>query len=799
LAIILEKKIHVGLSGSIIPVGDTSSEQSPTEETIPDRPSVANFPADNASSKQTQTEHTGSASLPSEQSIVRLSDAVKDHNNQIGRDQKKLLLEVLHLEGLMKGQLEAFERFTNESGLLPPIQWKSFRPGRKYHPLSFFNSLEDTPNLYKAEELGKATVPLSLCDRISSPEEMIKQDKEFTKQDIAAVLTKKCLVLFDIKAAGKEEDAEGYTWVVEQQPHKYDESKKKESEDSFLWALYDSLVDQEVQHRFLTVIPDQNWEKGLDKNPDQNSDVDALKKSKKRDKKSEKKSDKDSDKTSAKIVKKASPIPRDVLELLVYVLHPESAACLGDYLLNLSSFYCRTGDTWVASITLRSWRVESEPVEKNKKGERIEKRDDLSDTSPEDCHDFRLPLNLKQVWEQKKGVGEDIIFKPEVSSIILSTNSFGDFSKCTVVSGIFPDKRRDEEMESIVQDARKLWQKFIHQPQTARCLVFFLVLGKFCHEITDHYEKAIEKLSSILKLDSTFTNTEDEYPPEFELGVWSLDALYKLQNSLNATVSSLLRAKEELTAQIIDGPGKRSVKLERMCQEYLGAFENNLVQLTAVNIKLDRRIELNTRNKDATSAVLTMRDSRTAISQNSTIQKLTYLTIGYLPVALMSAIFAIPPEQHVLFPPMSRHGRSWFVGAIFIMSLATYILAIFIGNVLDFFRYPPPRPGGVGKKPRSENPPNIWKWIYLPQFLHLLGLGLHAFFHRLHQAIKENTDPNWQDENQKGQAPVSNNVQRLEEEGQADKAMMVETTQIVLNGDETSNGVVKPVSVRDIG
>jgi hypothetical protein len=249
------------------------------------------------------------------------------------------------------------------------------------------------------------------------------------------------------------------------------------------------------------VIPERDWDKNPDKNPDKKSNKKSDKKSDKKN--SEKESDKESDETPEKILEKKKPsaIPREVLELLVYVIHPESAACLGDHVLNLSSFSCRTGDTWVASITLRSWRVESEPVEKNKKGKRIEKREDLSDTSPEDCHDFRLPLNLKQVWVQKKGVGEDTIFKPEVSSIVLSTNSFGDFSKCTVVSGLFPDNKRDEKMESIVKDARILWQKFIHQPQTARCLVFFLVLGKFCHEITDHYEKAIEKLSSILKLD----------------------------------------------------------------------------------------------------------------------------------------------------------------------------------------------------------------------------------------------------------------------------------------------------------
>ena len=75
--------------------------------------------------------------------------------------------------------------------------------------------------------------------------------------------------------------------------------------------------------------------------------------------------------------------------------------------------------------------------------------------------DFYLPTNLKQVWEK---VGEEVpnvnkntIFRPEVSSIILSTNSFGDFSKCTVVSEFMNRK----EMLEVTQEARKLWQKFM--------------------------------------------------------------------------------------------------------------------------------------------------------------------------------------------------------------------------------------------------------------------------------------------------------------------------------------------------
>ena len=39
-----------------------------------------------------------------------------------------------------------------------------------------------------------------------------------------------------------------------------------------------------------------------------------------------------------------------------------------------------------------------------------------------------------------------------------------------------------------------------------------------------------------------------------------------------------------------------------MCQEYLEAFERNLGELTAVNVKLERKVELNSRHKDAVSS-----------------------------------------------------------------------------------------------------------------------------------------------------------------------------------------------------
>jgi hypothetical protein len=251
---ILETEIRDESLDSSPPVDNNSSEQSSMEANIPVGSSDSNVP-EGGPSKQTQKKPAESSSL-SDQKLVEISESVKTHNDQISRDQKRLLLEVQHLENLSKGQLEAFEKFTNESGLLPPIQWKLFRPERKYHPFSFFNSLEDTPDLYKADIIGKASIPASLHDRISTPRELEEQSKEFTKKDIADVLAlpKKSLTLFDIKAidvkaTGNEEDNDGYTWEIERQPHKDEESEK--ADDSFLWALYDNVSEPRAVYAWI--------------------------------------------------------------------------------------------------------------------------------------------------------------------------------------------------------------------------------------------------------------------------------------------------------------------------------------------------------------------------------------------------------------------------------------------------------------------------------------------------------------------------------------------------------------------
>jgi hypothetical protein len=62
------------------------------------------------------------------------------------------------------------------------------------------------------------------------------------------------------------------------------------------------------------------------------------------------------------------------------------------------------------------------------------------------------------------------------------------------------------------------------------------------------------------------------------------------------------------------------------------------------------------------------------------------------------SIYAIPGEHHVLFDTM---GLGWFLGSIFLVSAATYILAIYIGDILKLLLF---LIGPIfGKKPAEES------------------------------------------------------------------------------------------------
>jgi hypothetical protein len=155
-------------------------------------------------------------------------------------DQWKLLSEITYMESLMKDQLEVFEKSTGEAGRLPPIEWTTFSPPRTYHPESFTNSLEDTPDRYQQPHLKDSSIPISLRNHATLPDKI----GDFTKQSLSEDTVLKNLWVWDIRATGLAEDSSGFTWEVRPAPLAYstlDQNKPGTEGRLLLWALYDSV------------------------------------------------------------------------------------------------------------------------------------------------------------------------------------------------------------------------------------------------------------------------------------------------------------------------------------------------------------------------------------------------------------------------------------------------------------------------------------------------------------------------------------------------------------------------------
>ena len=191
----------------------------------------------------------------------------------------------------------------------------------------------------------------------------------------------------------------------------------------------------------------------------------------------------------------------------IYIFHPESADAFSENIFKTARFSCKTGINWATSITLRSWsfshtkgtlKCKRHNAERPRSGESGDRKEQCPEDEP-----MRLPTHLHEPFEKinpKAHQEEDEwsgVISLAASSIVLSTNEFGDFSKCSIISEIF----KDETLLQVEKDVPVLWQRFIHQAQTGRCLVFLLLLGRLCQAIAQEHQEAINYLTSVMNIE----------------------------------------------------------------------------------------------------------------------------------------------------------------------------------------------------------------------------------------------------------------------------------------------------------
>lgn len=205
---------------------------------------------------------------------------------------------------------------------------------------------------------------------------------------------------------------------------------------------------------------------------------------------------------------------KDLVEMLIYVLHRGSIDCIANHMFRFSRFSLNANSPWVARITLRGWMLQDLEADgmraEDTGGLRLVEKPKAPDGGPRPLKEglrgseddpIYIPIGskreraLNQLKGQHKAERKQVVLT--VSSVVMTTTAFGDFSKITIISKIIPGSK----LRRASEEAQKLWRVFVHQPQTARCLVFLLLLGLLCQEIAQQYNKAGDYFADILSLD----------------------------------------------------------------------------------------------------------------------------------------------------------------------------------------------------------------------------------------------------------------------------------------------------------
>jgi hypothetical protein len=380
-----------------------------------------------------------------------------------------------------------------------------------------------------------------------------------------------------------------------------------------------------------------------------------------------------------------------LLEAFAYMWHAELLDGFEDHFGDVSTFSHTPSleNTWTARITLFHWGI-SPFEERNVPGK--EEKHLANSVFPSEKtfikpRERRRPLSRHiarldggdRETESPKQV-HYISKKPESTTIVMTTNALGDFVKCSIVSRIVPE----HSLHLFSRDASEVWSMFVNQPQTARCLLFLLLLGVVCEAIAAKFDTIVDVMEDKIgpnrgMIDDEFSWTrKPEAVERLKQFLWELRALQLFNDTLSESIDRIDDARSRLVTQIVQGPGRRHAILEEKAEGYVDDFDQQLGRLVALRNKLQQRIDNLTRFRDGISSVTGLEDSRNSYLQNNHLEILTWITIGYLPLSFVAALFAVPNTQNVVADAL---GLRWFLVLIFCFFLGTILLA----NVLGLF------------------------------------------------------------------------------------------------------------------
>ncbi|KAL2064541.1 hypothetical protein VTL71DRAFT_3678 [Oculimacula yallundae] len=370
---------------------------------------------------------------------------------------------------------------------------------------------------------------------------------------------------------------------------------------------------------------------------------------------------------------------RSTVKAFIYMWHRQSIDTFDAHFRNISIFADTVDETWISTVTISYWQFKV-------------RTNSTSDTffEPRDTAPFPpKAVSSSHSFKSNKGSNKDIPAnspKNKIkhiiegsSSVVISGDPRGRWWTCSIVSSILPTS----VMKHAAVNTTGLLREFAHQTFSGRCIVFLSFLGVLCVHIAIQYEEILEELTrainlgrEVLKNGLDWTHAEDAIQ-RLKSMLWALEALRIFDDRLGDSLEVVKNAEDRMRAFIRRGPGRRHDQLEHHCNMLLEAFDRDHGRLISVRVKIEQKINQISRYREGISAVSNLEDTHTALKQNDTIRILTYVTIAYLPLSFIAAVFSMSIVTE------SNWGPSLFGGLIVIFFVSTLVLAKSLGLIIQ--------------------------------------------------------------------------------------------------------------------
>ncbi|KAK0744618.1 hypothetical protein B0T21DRAFT_282031, partial [Apiosordaria backusii] len=349
-----------------------------------------------------------------------------------------------------------------------------------------------------------------------------------------------------------------------------------------------------------------------------------------------------------------------------------SAASFRDYFGSISRFTnTRKGAKgWKTSITISHWILRSAAAVKSDKYPEVHRQS--GKFPPDNIAQLGTAIESQYVVEEKS------------SSMVFTGHPSGRLWICSVIS---PSVQR-HLLDSLISNyARPILDRFVHQPSTARCLIFLMFLGYLCENLALEYEKLLAQLDNIIEIRNRtlVEGLEDwwgtaEAINKLKKMLWGWDALRIFNDKLSTSLSQIQRAHDVMENVI----KQVYAELVQEANTVLDEFRKRHGMLIDVHDKTQLKIKQVTGLRDGISTITNVVDAQTALADNKTtiqqgnnIRTLTYITIGYLPLGFVTGLYSV---QHGTF---MNSATDWQFGVMIVLfSVGTWALAYVLEKAL---------------------------------------------------------------------------------------------------------------------